>query len=108
MTTLELIQNTPDIDTLRGLFIAITAEQKTIIEAAQDPGSSMRVSPLPLTDGRHAFCADILSEIHPGGIFHAPFSSLTLTTINETEVITKEQFLALRPADPVIEEEPPA
>ena len=95
MTTLELIQNPPDLATLRGLFIAITPAQDALIQAAQDANSNMRVSAVPLSDGRLALCADILSEIHEGGIFHYAFSRLTLESINETEVLTLEQFKAL-------------
>ncbi len=96
MTVSELIQNPPAIEALRGMFIAITQEQNDAIQAAQDASSSMRVSPVPLTDGRWAICADILSEIHEGGIFHASFSRLPLTSVNEAEILTLEQFKALR------------
>lgn len=97
MTTLELIQNPPDLETLRGLFIAVTQAQCDLIDSTQDANSNMRVAPVPLTDGRFALCADLLSEIHEGGIFYGAFSNLTLDSINETEILTTEQFKALRP-----------
>ena len=99
-TLLELITYTPPYLELKDLFIVITEQQKNLIESAQSQSLNMKVSPVPLVNGKFAICADLLSEIHEGGIFYRSFSNLSLESINETEIVDKETFLSLLPADP--------
>jgi hypothetical protein len=56
----------------------------------------MRVTPILLSDGRYAISADIITETHPNGIFHKPFSKLTLSSIDESEVVSSEVFESLK------------
>jgi hypothetical protein len=59
--------------------------------------------PLTLTDGRYSLCADILSEVHPGGLLHAMWANSDIQAIAAgTEVMPWEDAVAMIPAsDPL-------
>lgn len=60
-------------DDLRAWGLVMPAEAAAALVAAQDAAGFRRhrVEPVPLTDGRCALCADVLTEAHPGGLFPA-------------------------------------
>lgn len=58
--------------------------------------------PRVLTDGRLMLCADILTEIEPGGLLHAMWEAADKAVLNASvEVITWADAVALLPPDPV-------
>jgi hypothetical protein len=55
-----------------------------------------RLAPVPLTDGRWALNADVLTEAHEGGLF-GPASVLDQQAVALVEVLPWAEVLALRP-----------
>lgn len=98
MITLDQLlasSETPDINALRELWLAFPAELLPAITAAQEDQTMHRVEPLPLTDGRAALCADLLTEIGPGGLFALQFSRLDANLFNLVEVLDASAFQSL-------------
>jgi hypothetical protein len=61
--------------------------------------------PMPrvLTDGRLMLCADVLTEIAPGGLLHAMWAAADQQVLGQAvEVIPWADAVALLPADPAI------
>lgn len=55
--------------------------------------------PTLLTDGRYMLCADVLSEVHPGGLLHAMWAASDHQAIAAgTEVMPWAEAVALIPA----------
>lgn len=62
--------------------------------------------PMPrmLTDGRLMLCADILTEVMPGGLLHALWQAADQATLlSSVEVIPWGEAVAFLPPDPSIE-----
>lgn len=62
--------------------------------------------PMPrmLTDGRLILCADILTEVMPGGLLHAMWAAADQATLlSSVEVIPWAEAVALLPPDPSIQ-----
>lgn len=63
---------------------------------------SLNCVPMPrtLTDGRLMLCADILTEIEPGGLLHAMWEAADKAVLGrEVEVIPWADALAMLPPD---------
>jgi hypothetical protein len=59
--------------------------------------------PRTLTDGRLMLCADVLTEIAPGGLLHAMWAAADQQVLGQAvEVIPWADAVALLPADPAI------
>jgi hypothetical protein len=61
--------------------------------------------PMPrmLTDGRLMLCADILTEVMPGGLLHAMWAAADQATLlSSVEVIPWADAVALLPPEPTI------
>jgi hypothetical protein len=59
--------------------------------------------PRTLTDGRLMLCADILTEIEPGGLLHAMWEAADKQVLGQAvEVIPWADAVALLPPDPPI------
>ncbi len=57
--------------------------------------------PRVLTDGRLMLCADVLTEIEPGGLLHAMWAAADQQVLGQAvEVIPWADAVALLPADP--------
>jgi hypothetical protein len=97
MTTLAdiITQPLPPIDALRGIWLAFDPALKTSLDQAQSDSLTHRVSPVFLTDGRAALCADLLSEIHPEGLFANQFARLDPANFEAVEVIDDATFRSL-------------
>jgi hypothetical protein len=74
-----------------------------LIEVQQQYGrQTFTVFPAgPLIDGRYYHCADILSEVGPGGIYGAGFAHLDASRFDEIEVVPLADAVALLPPDPL-------
>jgi hypothetical protein len=101
MTLSELLQSTPDLDTLRELALILTPELHAALESVQVdlPSRSCVVQALPLVDGRFMLGADLLSEIGPEGLYAEGFGAISPELLSDVEVITMEEALALRPVE---------
>jgi hypothetical protein len=65
---------------------------------------SQKCVPVPrvLTDRRLMLCADVLTEVGPGGLLHAMWEAADRDVLNAAvEVIPWADAVALLPADPV-------
>lgn len=57
--------------------------------------------PRVLADGRLMLCADVLTEIEPGGLLHAMWEAADKAVLNQAvEVLPWADALALLPPDP--------
>jgi hypothetical protein len=57
--------------------------------------------PRTLTDGRLMLCADVLTEIEPGGLLHAMWEAADKTVLSAAvEVLPWAEAVALLPPDP--------
>jgi hypothetical protein len=99
MTTLaKLLTNPlPPLADMRETWLIFAADLAADLAAAQSPDSPHRAEPIPLTDGRLALCADLLSEVSIGGIFAGPFAALDSAKFAMVEVMGDEDFRALLP-----------
>jgi|688.fasta_scaffold78156_3 hypothetical protein len=72
-----------------------------LAEIQEQHGSpSLHVSPVRLTDGRWMCCADLLSEVGPGGLLAEGFSHLDRSRLAEIEVVPMSVAVALIPRLP--------
>ena len=89
----------------RGLALVFTpALAGRLAELHAEHGSTNCV-PMPsvLTDGRLMLCADVLTEIAPGGLLHAMWAAADQQVLGASvEVIPWADAVALLPADPAI------
>jgi hypothetical protein len=59
--------------------------------------------PATLTDGRLMLCADLLTEIEPGGLLHAMWAAADQAVLGQAvEVLPWADAVALLPPDPVV------
>lgn len=62
-------------------------------------------TPRALTDGRLMLCADVLTEIEPGGLLHAMWAAADKAVLGQAvEVMPWADAVALLPPDPPIGE----
>jgi hypothetical protein len=100
MTLADLLATTPDLSSLRSLALILSPSLHAILTAAQaalPAGRQNRVQPQPLSDGRFMLCADILSEVQPGGLYAEGFGRLPASAFPLVEVLPIAEALALRP-----------
>jgi hypothetical protein len=72
---------------------------------AQHGSHLCRPVPMQLTDGRLMLCADLLTEVKPGGLLHAMWEAADKDILNaQVEVIPWADALALLPPDPPMDE----
>jgi len=75
-------------DTLRAVLVQVQDES---------PDSRHLANPVPLTDGNHLLCADLLTETGPGGLYEDGFANLPPELFDEVEVIPWSEAVALIP-----------
>jgi hypothetical protein len=69
---------------------------------AEHGSNKCRPVPRVMTDGRLMLCADVLTEVMPGGLLHAMWEAADKDVLNAAvEVIPWADAVALLPADPV-------
>jgi hypothetical protein len=84
MTLDQLLADIPDIDDLRQLWIILDTELKDRLETAQ-PSYQNQVSPILLTNGDYALCADLVTE--KDGLYAPTFAVLDQSTFPEIPVV---------------------
>lgn len=98
MNLQELIQQTKSYEELKALALVFNSSLKNILEATQETFQSKhKAAPVELTDGRFMLCADLLTEIHPEGLYAQGFGMLDSNLFSQVEVISMEEASALIP-----------
>jgi hypothetical protein len=89
MTFADLLLSPPELATLRGLWLVLPPDVAASALAKQelygDPAH--RIAPIAGPDGRFALCADLLTEIAPGGLHAVLFARLDAGKFAAVEVI---------------------
>jgi hypothetical protein len=69
---------------------------------AEHGSDKCRPVPCQMTDGRLMLCADVLTEVMPGGLLHAMWEAADKEVLAQAvEVMPWADAVALLPADPV-------
>lgn len=98
MNLQELIQQNKSHEELKSLALVFNSSLKNILEATQETfASKHKAAPVELTDGRFMLCADLLTEIHPGGLYSQGFGLLDADLFAQVEVITLSDLQTLLP-----------
>jgi hypothetical protein len=83
------------------VFDAELAERLAQIHA-EHGSNKCRPVPRVMTDGRLMLCADLLTEVMPGGLLHAMWEAADKDVLNAAvTVMPWADAVALLPADPV-------
>jgi hypothetical protein len=98
MNLQELILQNKSYEELKDLALVFNGSLKNILEATQETFNSQhKASPVSLIDGRFMLCADLLTEIQPGGLYSQGFGLLDTDLFSQVEVISMEEASALLP-----------
>jgi hypothetical protein len=87
----------------RGLALAFTPQLAARLAELHAQYGSTNCVPVPrvLTDGRLMLCADVLTEIEPGGLLHAMWAAADKAVLGASvEVLPWADAVALLPPDP--------
>ena len=97
MNLQELILQNKSYEELKGFALVFNSSLKNILEATQETFQSKhKASPVELTNGS-MLCADLLTEIHPTGLYSQGFGLLDTDLFSQVEVISMEEASALLP-----------
>lgn len=107
MNLSELLPQAPGMTDaeLKELALILSPELNAALGEIQNglgPRRHMAIS-VPLTDGNYMLRADLLTEIHPGGLYHAAFEAIPAELLPAVQVIPWADAVALLPQP---EEEP--
>lgn len=100
MTILDLL--TADLDTMRGFALVFDAALAEILAERWYAYGTPNCCPLPrtLADGRFMLCADILSEVRPGGLLEEMWNAADhAVLLSSVEVIPMADAVALLPVE---------
>jgi hypothetical protein len=89
----------------RGLALVFTPQLAARLAELHGEHGSPNCVPVPrtLTDGRLMLCADVLTEIEPGGLLHAMWQAADQAVLGASvEVMPWADAVALLPPDPVV------
>lgn len=99
-----------DVDTARGLalvFAPALAARLGQLHAAYGSTNCVPV-PSPLIDGRLVLCADVLTEVRPGGLLAAMWSAADQAVLGAAvEVIAWDEAVSMMPTPEPIPREAP-
>jgi hypothetical protein len=97
MTLADLITQPVTYSTAKDLALVFSPELAAQLAAVQAEYGNPRhvASPVDLVDGRKMLCADLLTEIGPGGLYAQGFSQLPAELFAQVEVIPMSQVLPL-------------
>ena len=87
----------------RGLALVFTPQLAARLAELHGEHGSPNCVPVPrtLTDGRLMLCADVLTEIEPGGLLHAMWAAADKAVLGASvEVMPWGDAVALLPPDP--------
>jgi len=99
MTLADLITHPVSYDSAKNLALVFSPELATQLAAVQAEHGNPRhvASPVDLTDGRKMLCADLLTEVAPGGLYSGGFAHLPAELFPLVEVLPMAQVLPLLP-----------
>ena len=98
MNLQELITQNKSYEELKDLALILNSSLKNILEATQETFQSKhKASPVELSDGSFMLCADLLTEIQPGGLYSQGFGLLDSDLFAQVEVVSMEEAQALLP-----------
>ena len=99
MTLADLITQPVSYDTAKDLALVFSPELAAQLAAIQAKHGNPKhvASPVDLTDGRKMLCADLLTEIAPGGLYSGGFAHLPAELFPAVEVLPVDQVLPLLP-----------
>jgi len=90
------------IEAARGLALVFTPQLAARLAELHGLHGSRNCVPVPsaLTDGRLMLCADVLTEIEPGGLLHAMWQAADQAVLGQAvEVLPWADAVALLPPD---------
>lgn len=91
------------LEAARGLALVFTPQLAGRLAELHAEYGSPNCVPMPrtLTDGRLMLCADVLTEIEPGGLLHAMWEAADQQVLGQAvEVMAWADAVALLPPDP--------
>jgi len=99
MTLADLITQPVSYQSAKDLALVFSPELAAQLTAVQAEHGNPRhvASPVDLTDGRKMLCADLLTEVGPGGLYSGGFAHLPAELFPAVEVIPMSQVLPLLP-----------
>jgi hypothetical protein len=99
MTLSDLITQPVSYETTKDLALVFSPELAAQLAAVQSEHGNPRhvASPVDLTDGRKMLCADLLTEVGPGGLYSGGFAHLPAELFPSVEVLPMSQVLPLLP-----------
>ena len=101
MTLLDLLPQSPGMTDaeLKGYALILSPELAAILEGIQATLGERRhmAIPTPLSDGTFMLCADLLGEIHPGGLYHRGFAAIPPEHLGAVQVTPWADAVALLP-----------
>ena len=89
----------------RGLALVFASQLAARLAELHGLHGSTNCVPVPrtLTDGRLMLCADVLTEIGPGGLLEAMWAAADKQVLGQAvEVLPWSEAVALLPPDPVV------
>jgi hypothetical protein len=99
MTLADLITQPVSYETTKDLALVFSPELAAQLAAVQSEHGDPRhvASPVDLVDGRKMLCADLLTEIGPGGLYSGGFAHLPAELFPSVEVLPMSEVLPLLP-----------
>jgi len=99
MTLADLISQPVSYETAKDLALVFSPELAAQLAAVQAEHGNPRhvASPVDLVDGRKMLCADLLTEIGPGGLYSGGFAHLPSELFPLVEVLPMSEVLPLLP-----------
>jgi hypothetical protein len=99
MTLADLITQPVSYETAKDLALVFSPELAAQLAAIQEQQGNPRqvASPVDLVDGRKMLCADLLTEVGPGGLYSGGFAHLPAELFPSVEVLPMSQVLPLLP-----------
>jgi hypothetical protein len=99
MTLADLITQPVSYETAKDLALVFSPDLAAQLAAVQAEHGNPRhvASPVDLTDGRKMLCADLLTEVRPGGLYSGGFAHLPAELFPSVEVLPMSEVLPLLP-----------
>ena len=99
MTLADLISQPVSYETAKDLALVFSAELAAQLATVQAEHGNPRhvASPVDLVDGRKMLCADLLTEVGPGGLYSGGFAHLPTELFSLVQVMPMSDAILLLP-----------
>lgn len=103
MTLADIVKQPVSYETAKDLALVFSPELAAqLAEVQAEHGNPRHVaSPVDLTDSRKMLCADLLTEIAPGGLYAQGFAYLPKELFNSVDVIPMSKIIPLLHIDTI-------